>query len=138
MIKNRNLTNLWQKCQKMCSSKYCLYIKDLPELLQKCVSDKTQTVNKSIHSVIWKKCPKETFVSLKRFELAVISSISEFNLSFLNAFSTGGKKKRKKKFSFLSTIGSKFIRDLAMIHAIFLLFDCQFLSPHPCSKQYKA
>ena len=36
------------------------------------------------------------------------------------------------------TDGSKFIRALAIILAIFLWFDCQFLLPHACYKQYKA
>jgi hypothetical protein len=55
------------------------------ELLSRCVSDKTQDVNESIHCVIWKNCPKETFVSKKRLEVAVISSISDFNFGCLNS-----------------------------------------------------
>ena len=34
--------------------------------------------------------------------------------------------------------GSKIIRSLAIILAIFLWFDCQFLSSDGCFKQYKA
>ncbi|GBM22960.1 hypothetical protein AVEN_172310-1 [Araneus ventricosus] len=58
------------------------------ELLARCVSEKTQNVNESIHSVIWNNCPKETFVSKKRLELAVISAIGEFNFGCLNNLST--------------------------------------------------
>ena len=36
------------------------------------------------------------------------------------------------------TVGSKIIRALVIILAIFLSFDCQFLSSHTCYKQYKA
>ena len=54
------------------------------ELLRRCVSGKTQNANESVHSLIWKNCPKETFVSLKRLELSVISSISEFNFGCFN------------------------------------------------------
>ena len=36
------------------------------------------------------------------------------------------------------TVGSKIIRALEIILAIFLWFDCQFLSSHACYKQYKA
>lgn len=53
------------------------------ELLDRCVSGKTQNANESVHSVIWKNCPKETFVSKKRLEVSVISSISEFNIGCL-------------------------------------------------------
>ncbi|GBN79805.1 hypothetical protein AVEN_243360-1 [Araneus ventricosus] len=57
------------------------------ELLARCVSGKTQNVNESIHSVIWNNCPKETFVSKKRLELAVISAIGECNFGCLNNLS---------------------------------------------------
>lgn len=32
------------------------------ELLSRCLSGKTQNANESVHSVIWKNCPKETFI----------------------------------------------------------------------------
>lgn len=57
------------------------------ELLTKCISGKTQNVNESFHSIIWKNCPKETFISKKRLELAVISAIGEFNFGCLNNLS---------------------------------------------------
>lgn len=50
------------------------------EILSRCASAKTQNANESFHSCIWKKCPKEVFVSKKRLDLAVVSAISEFNL----------------------------------------------------------
>lgn len=49
------------------------------ELLERCTKGKTQNANESIHSVIWKKCPKATFVSKKKID-AVISAVSEFNM----------------------------------------------------------
>ena len=36
------------------------------------------------------------------------------------------------------TVGSKTIRAVAIILAIFLCFNCQFLSSHDCYEQYKA
>ncbi|GFU78077.1 hypothetical protein TNCV_3151051 [Trichonephila clavipes] len=42
---------------------------------------KTQNANDSIHSVIWKNCPKETFVSKKRLEMGVISAIGGYILA---------------------------------------------------------
>lgn len=50
------------------------------ELLERCTKGKTQNSNESVHSVIWKKCPKETFVSKKKIEIAVVSAIGEFNM----------------------------------------------------------
>lgn len=50
------------------------------ELLRRCVSAKTQNANETLHSCIWKKCPKEIFVSKKRLELSVTAAVSEFNL----------------------------------------------------------
>lgn len=49
------------------------------ELLRRCTRGKTQNANESLHSVIWRKCPKEIFVSKKRLHVAVTSAISEFN-----------------------------------------------------------
>ncbi|GBM13704.1 hypothetical protein AVEN_148219-1 [Araneus ventricosus] len=57
------------------------------ELLARCVYGKTQNANESIHSVICNNCPKETFVSKTRLELAVISVIGEFNFGCLNNLS---------------------------------------------------
>ena len=49
------------------------------ETLLECYTKKMQNSNESIHSVIWNKCPKETFVSKNKLELAVIKAIAEFN-----------------------------------------------------------
>ncbi|GBM55737.1 hypothetical protein AVEN_190325-1 [Araneus ventricosus] len=57
------------------------------ELLIRCVSRKTQNVKQSIHSVILKNCPKETFVSKRQLELAVISALGMFNFGCLNTLS---------------------------------------------------
>lgn len=50
------------------------------EILNKCKSGKTQNSNESVHSLIWKYCPKDTFVSKKRVEFAAISAIGQFNM----------------------------------------------------------
>ncbi|GBM55783.1 hypothetical protein AVEN_190363-1 [Araneus ventricosus] len=57
------------------------------ELLGRCVSGKTQNVNQSIHSVILKNCPRETFVSKRQLELAVISALGMINFGCLNTLS---------------------------------------------------
>lgn len=49
-------------------------------LLQRCATGRTQNANESIHSVIWKKCPKEIFISKRKLELALVRSIAEFNM----------------------------------------------------------
>ncbi|GFS59607.1 uncharacterized protein TNIN_445501 [Trichonephila inaurata madagascariensis] len=49
------------------------------------VAGKTQNANESIHSVIWKNCPKETFVSKKRLEMCVISAIGGYNFGCFNS-----------------------------------------------------
>ncbi|XP_055950897.1 uncharacterized protein LOC129984987 [Argiope bruennichi] len=54
------------------------------ELLARCASGKTQNANESIHSIIWKNCPKEIFVSKKRLEMAVITSVGEYNFGCFN------------------------------------------------------
>jgi hypothetical protein len=49
------------------------------DLLKKCLHGKTQNNNESINNVIWKKCPKTTYVSRKVLETAVNSAVVEFN-----------------------------------------------------------
>ncbi|GFX95027.1 uncharacterized protein TNCV_3046591 [Trichonephila clavipes] len=55
------------------------------ELLERCREGKTQNANESIHSVIWKNFPKETFVSKKRLEMSVISAIGGYNFGCFNS-----------------------------------------------------
>ena len=45
---------------------------------------------------------------------------------------------RFQAHNILYTVGSKIIRALAIVLAIFLWFDWQFLSSHACYKQSKA
>jgi hypothetical protein len=49
------------------------------KLLNKCLHMYTQNDNESINAVIWKKCPKDIFVSKQILELAVASAVIEFN-----------------------------------------------------------
>ncbi|GFW68753.1 uncharacterized protein TNCV_3639681 [Trichonephila clavipes] len=55
------------------------------ELLERCSAGKTQNANESIHSVIWKNCPKETFVSKERLEMGIISAIGGYNFGCFNS-----------------------------------------------------
>ncbi|GBN44821.1 hypothetical protein AVEN_133513-1 [Araneus ventricosus] len=50
------------------------------EMLSKCISAKTQNANESLHSCIWRKCPKEVFISKKRLELGVHCDASDFGV----------------------------------------------------------
>ena len=40
---------------------------------------KTQNMNESLHSVIWRKCPKTGFVGLLCVVFATCAAVSEFN-----------------------------------------------------------
>ena len=48
-------------------------------LLEKCLYGYTENDNEAINSVIWKKCPKDVFVSKKVLEIAAALATSEFN-----------------------------------------------------------
>ena len=49
-------------------------------LLSRCLLGKTQNANESLHSMIWRKCPKTIFVSKGRIEYAVGQAICEYNV----------------------------------------------------------
>ena len=49
------------------------------DLLDRCRMGKTQNANESLHSKVWLKCPKTSFVGLERVVSATCSSVSEFN-----------------------------------------------------------
>ena len=49
-------------------------------LLSRCTQGVTQNANESLHALIWRKCPKEVFVSRRRIHMAVVNAISEHNL----------------------------------------------------------
>lgn len=48
-------------------------------LLERCMKGRTQNANESLHSLIWRKCPKVTFVSKRRVDDAVGGAVAEFN-----------------------------------------------------------
>ena len=43
-------------------------------LLEKCLHSHTRNDNEAINSVIWRKCPKDVFVSKKVLEITVASA----------------------------------------------------------------
>ncbi|XP_067119238.1 uncharacterized protein, partial [Centruroides vittatus] len=49
------------------------------ELLKRCTRNKTQNNNESLHSLIWQKCPKINFASLKTISTATSLAIMQFN-----------------------------------------------------------
>ncbi|GFX58451.1 uncharacterized protein TNCV_320331 [Trichonephila clavipes] len=54
-------------------------------ILERCVAGKTQNSNESLHSCIWRKCPKEIFVSKRRLEIAVTDVIEKHNLVYVKS-----------------------------------------------------
>ena len=50
-----------------------------PELLAKCLHGNTQNNNESLNGVIWRRCPKDTFVGRGVLETAVSSAVISFN-----------------------------------------------------------
>lgn len=55
------------------------------ELLSRCSKGLTQNANEALHAVLWRKCPKITFVSKGKIELAAVHAISEFNMGMLKS-----------------------------------------------------
>lgn len=49
------------------------------DLLKRCLRNKTQNANESFNSLIWRRCPKTEFISLRTLETAVAMAILEFN-----------------------------------------------------------
>ena len=48
-------------------------------LLEKCLHGKTQNVNEALNDLIWKRCPKDAFVSKNVIEIGVSSAVIHFN-----------------------------------------------------------
>ena len=48
-------------------------------LLSKCLHGLTQNVNEALNNIIWKKCPKRSFVQRNILEIATYSALIEFN-----------------------------------------------------------
>lgn len=65
------------------------------DLLERCSRMKTQNANESFNALVWKRCPKVEFASLKTVESAVALAVLEFNLGprgFEHALSEMGIK----------------------------------------------
>ena len=50
-----------------------------PELLKKCLHGYTQNANESLHSVVWKFCPKVLFTGSNNVEMACALAVLSFN-----------------------------------------------------------
>lgn len=50
------------------------------KLLSNCSRGLTQNSNEALHGVLWRRCPKITFVSKKKIDIAAASAIAEFNM----------------------------------------------------------
>ena len=49
-------------------------------LLENCLHGRTQNANESFNSVVWKRVPKSTFVTLPTFKLGVLDAVAHFNI----------------------------------------------------------
>lgn len=49
------------------------------QLLQKCLSGKTQNSNESFHAMVWQSCPKERWACLRTVDTAVAVCVQRFN-----------------------------------------------------------
>ena len=51
--------------------------------LRKCLHGKTQNQNESFNGLIWRRTPKDRFVQMTTFELAVYDAVAHFNIGNL-------------------------------------------------------
>lgn len=49
------------------------------KMLQKCLHGKTQNINESFNGMIWKRCPKETYVGHATLNLCVMDAVCHYN-----------------------------------------------------------
>ena len=49
------------------------------ELLGRCLDGTTQNLNEALDQIVWKKCPKDTFISKIGLEIGVASAVINFN-----------------------------------------------------------
>ena len=53
------------------------------ELLSRCLEGTNQNANEAFNQILWRKCPKNTFVSKDVLEMGTFSSVVSFNDGFL-------------------------------------------------------
>ena len=53
------------------------------ELLSRCLEGTNQNANEAFNQILWRKCPKNTFVSKDVLEMGTLSSVVNFNDEFL-------------------------------------------------------
>ena len=85
-------------------------------LLSKCLDGLTQNISESLNALIWKKCPKDVYVSRNIIETGVASAVFEFNnatqgirkihenagLNFGKFITAACKKRDKNKISIMT------------------------------------
>ncbi|KAK3874063.1 hypothetical protein Pcinc_020972 [Petrolisthes cinctipes] len=63
-----------------------LYIRLTDEdLLKRCLQGKTQNSNESLHSRVWKYCPKTKCMSKKIFDFALSYAVLNYNIGYEKA-----------------------------------------------------
>ena len=58
------------------------------QLLQRCVSGRTQNANECLHSLVWARCSKDNFASRNRVTFAVTTAAGEFNFGSYSSLNT--------------------------------------------------
>ena len=71
------------------------------DLLSRCLHGQTQNENECLNAFIWRKCPKEVYVSRKIIEIGSSSAVIEFN---------DGKCGAQKLFKALGMTTGRFTR----------------------------
>ena len=72
------------------------------DLLTKCLHGLTQNANEALNNVIWKKCPKRSFVERNILEIATFSALIEFNDGQLGICKVAEKLGLSSSFSMIA------------------------------------
>ena len=72
------------------------------DLLTKCLHGLTQNANEALNNVIWKKCPKRSFVQRNILEIATFSALIEFNDGQLGICKVAEKLGLSSSFSMIA------------------------------------
>ena len=75
-IKHKNKVNLPSCIKRLLEPIFRDLSKD--DLLEKCLHGQTQNANEAFNSLLWQKCPKETFVGRSTLEMATYSAIIHY------------------------------------------------------------
>ena len=93
------------------------------DLLKKCLHGQTQNSNESSNSVIWKRCPKDIYVSKRSLELSLNSAIISFNDGFQGVLVV---------FKILGVNTGRFMIDASKLHDALRISKGNYKSTNKC------